>query len=90
MNRTQRAHDRAALIADLDTARAEVNDLRAGIHALIDDLETSGGARLEDICERLQALAGPPRIARELHLVDNYEPRTGLHLIRQRTGGGTA
>lgn len=110
LSRRQMAHDRQALIADLDLTLARVAaledvnhnlrrivgernrsyvDLEDGVKRVLDRITTEG-ASIEEVAEELAALTVPAQVARELRLVDNHEPRPALHLIRQRTGGGTA
>lgn len=65
--------------------RAHTDEVRRVLDRIITE-----GASIEEVAEELAALTVPAQVARELRLADNYEPRTGLHLIRQRTGGGAS
>jgi hypothetical protein len=73
------------IIGERDRAHT---DLANGVRRVLDRITTEG-ASIEEVAEELVSLTVPAQVARELRLVDNHEPRTGLHLIRQRTGGGT-
>ena len=46
------------------------------------------GASLDEVCDELDAIIRPPLTSAIHHAVDDREPSEGLHLIRQRTGGG--